>query len=285
MTGDYIVERRLKKEKLRRKARRGEIAIRRLYRFIRFLFILFIFYSLYKFAVSSYWFLPQNVFEETSGNHIEILGNKIVSNEKIITEMKKIPLKREPIYKINPAKTTNQIEQLTPIKRAYVRRYWFPARIIVMIEEVTPAIIISPTEEAREIAAYALTGELIGREYLPLKDNFDTVKVLSYGTKGDDYTKWDIEKINNIYKLAKTIEDYAGEKVLYIDLRVPHNAYVQIESSKIKLGEIDVSVYERIKAIHDILPAVKKMELKTKYIDLSWKDSKYIKEETDSNSI
>ncbi len=283
MSNDILIQRRMKKEKLRRKARRGEIALRRIYKFIRFIFIIFIFYLLYKLALSSYWYLPQNIFEEPRGKHIEILGNKIVSNEKILNEMKKITLENMPIYKINPAETANQIEQLSPVKRAYVRRYWLPARIVVMIEEVNPAITISPAENTNEVAAFSLTGEMIGREYLPLKDNFNTVKVLSYGTKGDDYEKWDVEKINNLYRLVKLIEQYAGERVQYVDLRIPHNAFVQLESAKLKLGEIDVSVFERIKSIHDILPAVKRMKLKTKYIDLSWKDSKYIKEETETN--
>ena len=46
-----------------------------------------------------------------------------------------------------------------------------------------------------------------------------------------------------------------------------------------KLGEIDISVFERIKAIHDILPQIKQMSEKIQYIDLSWKDSKYLKME------
>ena len=180
----------------------------------------------------------------------------------------------------NPAtEIANGIEQLSPVKRAYVRRFWFPARYVVMVEEVTPALTISPSEEAPAVAALAITGELIGREYLPLSDKFKAVKVLTYGTNNDDYEKWDVEKINNLYKLGKLLEEYSGERVLYIDLRIKHNAFVQLESVKIKLGEIDISVFERIKAIHDILPQIKQMSEKIQYIDLSWKDSKYLKME------
>jgi len=283
MQNDYVVQRRIRQQKLRRKARRGEIALRRLYKFIRFLFILFLFYAAYRLSAAHYWYLSNDIYDAQDKKHIEILGNSIVSSEKIISEMKKYPLEKKQLYKINPDKIANQIEQLPPVKRAYVRRYWLPARLVVMVEEVTPAITISPAEDAPDIAAFARTGEMIGREYLPLNERSNAVKILSYGTKGDDYEKWDTEKINTLYKLAKTIEGYAGEKVEYIDLRIPHNAFVQTESAKIKLGEIDVSVFERIKAIHDILPAVKELKLKTKYIDLSWRDAKYIKEDVDSN--
>ena len=283
MQNDYIVQRRIKQQKLRRKARRGEIAVRRLCKLVRFLFILFLFYALHRVYNAHYWYLSGDIYDTPEKGQIEILGNSIVTDEKIIAEMKKYSLEKKPIYKINPEKISHQIERLTPVKRAYVRRFWLPARLVVMVEEITPAITVSPTEDAPAVAAFARTGEMIGREYLPLDTKCNAVRVLSYGTKGDDYENWDTDKINNLYGLAKTIEQYAQEKVLYIDLRIPHNAFVQTETVKIKLGETDVSAYERIKAIQDILPAVKELKLKTKYIDLSWRDAKYIKEDVDTN--
>ncbi len=278
MSFEYSVERRLRQQKLRRKARRGEIALRRLYKFIRFLFIMLLFYLVYRIFICHYWYLPNNIYNDKSGKHLEILGNSIVSNDKILNELKKFPFEKKPIYRINPDKIANQIEQLTPVKRAYIRRYWLPARLVIMVEEVTPAIVIAPTENAPVILAFSRTGETIGKEYLPIKDN-DVIKILSYGTKGDDYKDWDIEKINSLYKLGKLIEEYSGEKVAYIDLRTPHDAYAQLQTVRLRLGEIDVSVFERIKAIYDILPVIKQKQLKVKYVDLSWKETKYIKED------
>ncbi len=284
MSNEYAVERRIRQHKLRRKARRGEIALRRVYKFVRFLFVLFIFYAVYRVAAAHYWYLPQNIYETYPNKHIEILGNTIVSNEKILNIMKQFPIEKKQIYKINPANIAREIETLTPIKRAYIRRYWLPSRYIVMVEEVNPALIIAPSEDTPERAAYAITGELIGSEYLPLKNKNNAIKILSYGTKGDDYEKWDIEKIENLYKLAKMIEGYSNEKVKYIDLRDPHKAFVQLDSVKIKLGEIDVSVFERIKAIPTILPGIKNLkDIKTQYIDLSWQKTQYIKEDVSGN--
>ncbi len=276
MSDEYVVQRRIKQQKLRRKARRGEIAIRRIYKLVRFSFILFIFYATYRLAICHYWFLPNDLYEKGIGKQLEIIGNDIVSEKKVIEEMKKFPIEKKPIYQVNPAEIANQIEQLSPVKRAYVRRFWFPARFVVMLEEVTPVIVISPSEEAPAVAALSISGELIGREYLPLSDKYDVVRILTYGTN-DDYEKWDVEKISDLYKLGSLIEEYSGEKLEYIDLRIKHNAFAQLESVKLKLGEIDVSVFDRIKVIHDILPEIKQMSDKIKYIDLSWKDSKYLK--------
>ena len=276
---EYAVARRIKHHKLRRKARRGQIFLRRLYKFTRFCFVIFIFYATYRLCLTHYWYLPQDLYTNPKETHIEILGNDIVSKDKIIGEMQKVVLPREQLFKINPADTARQIEQLPPIKRAYIRRYWLPTRLVVMVEEVTPAFTIAPNEEAPDVLAFALTGELIPREYLPLKDKYKITKILSYGTQNDDYDNWDVERINKLYNIARLLGEYSGEKVEYIDLRNPHNVYAKLESVKLKLGELDESLYERIKPIHHILPKIKPMINEIQYVDLSWKDSKYLKME------
>ncbi|MBQ9245802.1 FtsQ-type POTRA domain-containing protein [bacterium] len=278
MSNEYIIQRRMKQYRLRRKARRGEILLRRIYKFIRFLFLLFVIYGIHRVAFCHYWYLSSNLFEESDTNRLEILGNKIVPDEKIINELQKIQFQNEPIYKINPVGISNEITKLQPIKHAYIRRYWFPARLVVMVEEVTPAITVSPSEDAPDVAAFSLTGELISRDYLPFNHQFETVRILSYGNNGDDYEKWDTEKINYLYKLAKTIEEYSGEKVQYIDLRIPNNAFAQLDSVKLRLGKTDVSLFKRIKQLKDILnsPDVIRLKQHTKYIDLSWQNVKYV---------
>ncbi len=277
MSYDYTVERALKQQKLRRKARRGEIALKRLYKFIRFLIILFIFYSVFKILNCHYWYLPTDLYKQKNTSRIEILGNNIVSAEKILNQMKKVPTEKKPIYMINPEKMTKEIEKLTPVKRAYIRRFWFPARYVVMTDEVIPAITVSPSEDAPAVAAFAHSGELISRDYLPLDKKFEAANILTYGTNGDDYEKWDKEKISDLYRLSKLIEEYSGEKVKYIDLRAPHNTFVQLETIRIRLGEIDNSVFEKIKQLPALLPEVKKLSDQVKYIDLSWQESTYIK--------
>ncbi len=277
MKENYAVERRLKQHKLRREARRGKIFFRRLYKFLRFIFVLFIFYAVYRLSATHFWYLPEEINLDKNSQHIEILGNNIVSNKKIMEVIKKCPIEKQPLYKINPNEITKKLEELAPVKRAYIRRFWFPARLVIMLEEEEPAIIISPTENSEPVAAYSTTGKFISREYLPLKNNKNVAKILSYGTQEDDYDNWDIQKITTLYNINDLIEDYANEEVKYIDLRQPHNIFIQLETVKIRLGELDNSAFERITAIHDILPQLNEIKENIKYIDLSWKESKYLK--------
>ena len=279
MENSYIVNRRLKHHKLRRQARRGEIFVRRIFKFMRFCFILFIFYCIFRLGATRHWLLPNDIYEKPVGETIEILGNSIVSDDKILYQMRQIPLEQKQIFKIDPKPIESKIEELVPIKRAYIRRFGFPARLVVMIEELTPAITIAPAEDVQPVVAFAMTGELITREFLPLSNETDVIKILTYGNKGDDYDNWDQERIEYLYKLGSLIEEYSGEQLLYIDLRNPHNAFAQIESVNIKLGELDQAVFERVKSIRDILPQISHLIDKIKYVDLSWKDSKYLKME------
>lgn len=276
MSNEYLIERRMKQHKLRRKARRGEIAVRRFYKCIRFIFILFIFYVIYRLGNAHYWYLPNDMYENPKKNAIEILGNDIVKKEKIIAQIKDITPKKVPLYKINPANLAKSIEELPPIRRAYIRRYWFPARLVIMVEEVEPALIVSATEDTPEIIAFSTNGEIIPKEYLPLDSKYKPIKILSYGTQGDDYEHWDSEKIETLCKLAYFIKAYANEEIKYIDLRQPHNVFVQLQNVKIRLGEIDDTVFERIKSIQDIMPELKILKENIKYVDLAW-ETKYLK--------
>lgn len=271
----YSIRRRIKQHKLLRKARRIEIIVRRLYKFSRFCLILLIFYGIYIYTNAQCWFFPDDML--TQGKNIQIYGNSIVSNQKILSEIRKIPV-NQPLYKFNPEPMVKELEALKPIKKAYVRRFLFPARLVIVVQEVIPAIVISPSEIMPEVAAYSFDGEYISREYLPLNKKDYAVKILSYGTKDDDYEKWDTKKIMNLYRLVKETEHYSGQKVQYLDLRIPNNAFIQLETVKIRLGIIDLTVFERIKELASMLASddVKRLSNNTKYIDLSWSDVRYI---------
>lgn len=283
MEENYNVQRRMKKEKLRREARRGEIALQRLYKFVRFIFILFIFYSSFRICNAHYWYIPENTFTIKDSKHVEFLGNSIVSKEKLLNELKDYKIPNEPIYKINPFEIEERLEKLTPVRNAYVRRFWLPAKFLIMIEEVNPVLTISPNEESPAVVAFAISGELITREYLPLNPKYPVVKILSYGGKSDDYDNWDKEKIKKLYNIANSIKDYSNENIEYIDLRNPHNVFVQLDTVKLRIGELDSTVYERIRTIQNILPEVRNIPGKIKYVDLAWKDSKYLKMEIKEN--
>lgn len=278
MSNDYLIKRRIRHQKLLRRARRVEFAVIRTYKLIRFFFSILIIYLIYLFATSQNWYLPDDIYTNKNTQNLEILGNSIVKKEKIIEVMKKVPLEKKPVYKLNPTNISREIEKLNPIKRAYVRRFWFPARLVVMTEEVVPVFVIAPSEEAPEVAAFAKTGELITREYLPLDKKFKAIKILSYGNQGDDYTKWNLDKITELYDLCELIQLYSGENIEYLDLRQKKNIFVKINSAKIKLGEIDSTINERVRTLYDILPTIKSRKDKIKYVDLSWRDSIYLKE-------
>ena len=167
------------------------------------------------------------------------------------------------------------IMQLDPIQDVYIRRFWFPARMQIIIIERTPAITIAPDEKVAPIAFFSSDGKLIGHDYMPLSSDFKVVRVITYGS-GDDYRNWDKTKVNNFKKLALTVEVESGENVEYIDYRNPKDVYVKIPTANIRLGSFNAGTYDKIHRLPSLLPQVKMLNKKVKYIDLRW-DSNYIK--------
>jgi len=142
--------------------------------------------------------------------------------------------------------------------------------------------LIAPNLETEPISAITEDGVFIDREYMPIPAKFNATKILTYGLAGDDYEQWDKKRVDEILKLIKTIEAYAKQDVKYVDLRNPKDVYVQIGDKgyniMLRLGEINESIYNRVKWIATILPeAQSKYGTKIKYIDLRWEDARYIK--------
>lgn len=223
------------------------------------------------------WYLDENIFSVSDSGALEILNNKIVSTKKILAALKTVEVPEVPVYMAKTDNLKEKLLQFPPVEEVYIRRYAFPARLQIILREREPFITISPDAKVQPVAFFTKDGKLIGREYLPLKPEFKTLLVLSYGNKGDDYSKWDLKKLQKLDKIARYIEVYSKEPVEYIDLRNPEDVYVKIKSVNIRLGRLDEHVNERIERIPSILPEVQLMDTKIKYLDLRWKDTNYLK--------
>ena len=111
---------------------------------------------------------------------------------------------------------------------------------------------------------------------MPLDDNYKTWLILTYGTK-DDYRNWDEPKVRKFRTLAQSVEDLTGEPVEYIDYRNPDDVYVKIPTVNIRLGRFSDAMIGRVTRIPSLLPQVKMLNKKVKYIDLRWEKTSYIK--------
>lgn len=223
------------------------------------------------------WYLDKNVFSTSDTGALEIINNNIVSTQKILSALKTEKVPEVPIYMAKTDSIKEKLLQFPPVDEVYIRRYAFPARLQIIVREREPFITISPDIKVKPVAFFTKDGKLIGREYLPLKQEYKTLLVLSYGNKGDDYSKWDMKKLQKLEKIAKYVEIYSKEPVEYIDLRNPADVYVKIKSVNIRLGKTDETVFERIKRIPSILPEVRLVDAKIKYLDLSWEKVNYLK--------
>lgn len=267
----------VKKKRRERMVRKGRMKQERFRAFIRFFLSLFFIFALVYALKCPGWFMDKNAFNYVGGNSVEIINNNIVPSHKILVLLKNSNVPNVPIYMARTGSIKKELMKLSPIEDVYIRRYAFPARIQIILKERIPAVLIAPDEKSQPIAFFTTDGKLIGREFLPLKKQYKTMKILSYGNKGDDYHKWDLKKLQELEKIKNYVETYSKEPVEYIDLRNPNDVYVKIKTVNIRLGRLDESVFKRIERISSILPQVRMVDSKVKYLDLSWEKVNYLK--------
>lgn len=274
----YQVARRRKQAQLKRQLKKTKKHIRVLLFFSRLSLIIFLVMLCYLIVRLKYWKLNPHAFESLGNTSIKIENNIIVPSERILKAIKENEVPTCPIFLMNTDDIKKSILEISPIQDVYIKRFWLPARIEVLVQEREPAITIAPNENVPPIAFYTKDGKLIGRAYLPLDPCFKTVKVLTYGSCSGAI-KFDEAKIKFILTIAKDIEQAAKEPVEYIDLRNPDDVYVQIPSVKIKLGSISAATYpdtlKKINGLPSILPKVKILNKKVKYLDLRWQNNLY----------
>ena len=271
----YNQNRRLKQAKMQRQVRQSQRRLNRL-RCLYKLAIIFgtIFLILFILKMPQ-WRLSSNAFDSVNSSGLEILNNHIVPEQKILSALRRNQVPRQPIFLVKTDNLKKSITQLEPIQNVYIRRFWFPARLQIIVVERTPIVTISPSIDVAPIAFFSSDGKLIGREYMPLDEDYKTVLVITYGS-GDDYRNWDIQKVRNFKKLADLIEAETDEKVEYIDYRNPKDVYVKIKTTSIRLGSMNPEVFDKARRLPSLLPQVKMINKKVKYLDLRW-DSNYIK--------
>ena len=271
----YRQARRLQQKKMQRQVRKSRRRLSQI-RIIWKLFILIVLISLcYMLLKMPQWRLHVNAFDSVNSPALEIVNNKIVPTQKILSALRRNQVSTKPIFMVKTDNLKESIKQLEPVQDVYIRRFWYPARLKIIVIERIPMITISPDVDVPPIAFFSSDGKLIGKDYMPLADDYKTVRIITYGV-GDDYRNWDKTKVNNFKKLAIMVENASGEPVEYIDYRDPKDVYVKIPTVNIRLGSFNAGVFEKTHRLRTLVPQVKMLNKKIKYLDLRW-DSNFIK--------
>jgi len=208
----YYQKHRYKQKKLERQVRKSRRRLNKLRAILKFVILLTLISLCYMILKMPQWRLHTNAFDSLNSPALEIVNNKIVPSQKILSALRRNQVSTKPIYLVKTDNLKESIKQLEPVQDVYIRRFGFPARLKIIVVERTPALTISPDIDVEPIAFFSSDGKLIGRDYMPLPEQYNTVRVITYGV-GDDYRNWDKTKVLNFKKLALMIEDATGENV------------------------------------------------------------------------
>ena len=244
---------------------------------LRALCIAAVIFAGYKILMSSKWYYPQDLFLKADKKRLSVAGNIITPKDKVIEALKYVQIPKKPLYMIDVKGFREKILDIETVREVYIRRYWFPARLQIIIKDRMPLLMVAPSAEAEPAAFFVEGGKLLSAELLPEDKSLYPLKVLSIGHPDDNFINWDENRINEILKLAEYVSAYSGEDVEYIDIINPNDIYIKIPSVLIRLGEQNDTLYGRLQNLNSIIPNLYKIEQPVKYIDLRWDVAKYIK--------
>ena len=262
-------KRRLHFLRTRRNLRQMEINIHRSRVLAKFFLVIFLMWLIFRIANLHYWYLNPAVLSYYPNHTLEIQGNSIVSTKQIMEKIKGIKIPHKPIYMLNTLPIEKSIMTLSPVKKVYVRRFWFPARLNIVIVEKQSVLAISPSTKAPPIAVFADDSTIIGKDFLPLPASQKAFTIIT----NDDYTKWNASNVKNIVHLAQILEANSKENLVYLDIRNPDDVYAQLTNVSLRLGELDSSMFRRAQRIGSVLTEALKIKDNISYIDLRWDNS------------
>jgi|GEM_PF-540302 len=266
-------QRKLRYLKERRKYRRLQISLIRMRAFFRIAATVLIFYLIYIIANLPQWYLGKDIFNYYPNQSLEITGNDIVKTKQIMAVLKPLNLPKKQVFLLNTDEVEKALKTLTPVKRVYIRRFWFPARLKIVIDERTPVLAVSPSPKSKPVAVFTNDDVIIGREFLPLPNTMPYYLILTYV----DYSKWSQNHVYYLIYLSKLLEAESGEKLVYIDIRNPYDVFVQLSYVRLRLGELNPTVFKRAKRISSVIGEAIKLKDDIDYIDLRWNNSVSIK--------
>ncbi len=269
--GKHSVKRKQKERKIRKQRKK----LKRFQKFLRTITFILLVIGIYCFIRLSGWYLPKTTFSEPDGQVVEFVNNNIVSTQIMYDMLKPLGVPKTPIFLMRVGKIKHELFKIPMIKKIYVRRYGFPARIQIIVRERTPIALIKINLKEKPVAFATGDGVLVyNKNYY----NLDCAKsALNILTKYQNLKELDVKKVEHLVKVAKAVETYSEEKVKYIDIRNPNDVYVRINSTNIRLGLLDSTVFERIKRIYTILPKIDEVNGQVKYVDISWDKVNYFK--------
>ena len=265
--------------------------------FARVVVFILIVFALVKLLNLPQWYLKSDVFISYPNNSIELEGNKIVSTNQIINALKNVKLDKKPIYLLDTKIIEKSILKLPPIKNVYIRRFGIPLKLVfleskvgildiylprcivlppklrIIVNEKNPIIAVSRVPGTNPTAVFTDDNTIITKQFLPLHNFKNIYSVITY----DNFYKWNKNNVKSLVNLARFLESYSGQKLVYLDIRNPDDVFVQLTEYKLRIGELNQTVFKRTERIESVLTEAVKIKNQIDYIDLRWENYPSIK--------
>ena len=131
----YYQNRRLKQAKMQRQVRKSQRRLKRLRVMYKLALVLIMIGLCFFILKMPQWRLKSNAFDNLENPSLEIVNNKIVPSQKILSALRRNQVPLQPIFLVKTDVLKKSITQLEPIQTVYIRRFWNPARLQIIVLE------------------------------------------------------------------------------------------------------------------------------------------------------
>ncbi len=222
---------------------------------LRYFFLCFLLTA----GAAGFRYLPWSISDVN--RDIKVAGNKVVSVEQVRNALSGAVGK--PLYRLNPSNLEARLKDLEAVRYAFVRRYVLPRpRLCVEVMEEFPWATFSTSEELPAQSVISETGRMIPIQTFPsiLQPDFKIYGPANLHLTAADVSQW--AGWTN-YVAAQT-----GQKVDFVDLRLPHDIRIQDGEFYLKAGAADSSLTRRLGRLASVIPSLGDLRDHLQYIDL-----------------
>jgi cell division septal protein FtsQ len=202
------------------------------------------------------WSLPITTSE------IVVSGNQVVTSDQVKATL--LASNGQPLYRLNPQRLQQQVEELEAVRYAFVHRYLVPRpHLVVDVLEEFPWASLSTGPDQPVEAVISQSGRIIPVSKFPaiFQPSFKI-----YAASNLQLNQQQVEQWSGwvAFTAAQT-----GRSVDSIDLRNPASVAIQNGDIYLKVGVADSSLTKRLGRLASLMPVLADLPGELQYIDLS----------------
>ncbi len=174
-----IAKHSVKRKQKERQLRKQRKKLKKLRAYAKFVIFALLILGMYEFVKLPQWYLSSDAFSKPDTEAVKILNNEILTQNIIYDSLKNVSVPNVPIFLMSVNSIKHELFKIPVVKKVYVRRYGFPARIQIIIRERTPIAVVKSSLNSLPMAFATADGAFVtNNKYMSLVEIKPVLKII-----------------------------------------------------------------------------------------------------------